>query len=100
MVAFRKAMAGTTVTRLWDNSGDAVAYMRGDKGWVMLNAGATNVTATIATGLPAGTYCDVLTGGKIAAACAGRSVVIAADGTTTITLGAQSALAIHTGHKL
>lgn len=94
MVAFRRAMAGTDVTRTWDNAGDAVAFTRGDKGWVMINAGANSVTATIGTGLPAATYCDLLTGGRVGAACAGRSVVVAADGTATVTLGGMTAVAI------
>lgn len=94
MVGFRKAMAGTEVTRTWDDAGDVVAFTRGDRGWVMVNAGANSVTATINTGLPTGTYCELLTGGRTGAACAGRSVTVAGDGTATVTVGGLGAVVI------
>ncbi len=97
MVAFRKAMAGLEVTRTWDTAGDAVAFTRGSNGWVMINAGATSVTATINTGMPAGTYCDVLSGGRVGDVCAGLRVTVAADGTATVTLPATTAVAIRVG---
>ena len=101
MVGFRKAMAGTDVTHSWDNAGDAVAFTRGEKGWVMINGGTTSVTASVFTGLPGGViYCDLLTGGKSGNACVGRSVIVDADGTASVTLAAQSAIVIHTGQKL
>jgi len=100
MVGFRKAVAGTAVSRTWDNSGDAVAFTRGSVGFVAINNGTAAIAPTITTGLAAGTYCDLLTGGKSGSACAGRSVVVAADGTVTLTLGAQSAVVIHAGTKL
>jgi alpha-amylase len=94
MVGFRKAMAGHEVSRTWDNAGDAVALTRGNRGWVMINAGATSVTATVNTGLPVGTYCDLLTGGRVGGACAGRTVTVASDGTATLTLSATTAVVI------
>jgi alpha-amylase len=100
MVGFRKTVAGTTVTRTWDNSGDAVAFARGTVGFVLINNGASAIVPTINTGLPAGTYCDLLTGGRSGSACVGRSVIVATDGTTTTTLSAQSAVVIHTGQRL
>lgn len=94
MVAFRKAMAGTDVTRTWDNAGDAVALTRGDKGFVLINNGTTSLTATISTGMSGGTYCDLLTGGRVGGACVGRSVTVAADGTAAVTVTAMTAVAI------
>jgi len=99
MVAFRRAMAGAEMTHAWDNAGDAVAFARGTSGWVMINAGATSVTATIMTGLPAGVYCDVLAGGRVGAACAGRSVVIGADGSANVTVGAMTAVVLQASGK-
>jgi alpha-amylase len=100
MVGFRKAVAGTAVTHTWDNSGDAVAFARGSVGFVAINNGTSAITPTINTGLPAGTYCDVLSGGKSGNACVGRSVTVAADGTATVTLSTQTAVVIHTGQRL
>jgi alpha-amylase len=52
------------------------------------------VTTTINTGLAAGTYCDLLTGGRVGSACAGRSVTVTSDGTATVTLGAMTTVVI------
>jgi alpha-amylase len=100
MLAFRRAMAGLDVTRSWDNAGDAVAFTRGDQGFVMINAGATSVSASLITGLAAGTYCDVLTGTKVGTACTGQRVTVGADGTAAITLPAMTAVVIYGGQKL
>ena len=100
MVGFRHAVAGTDADHGWDNGGDAVAFSRGDRGFVAINNGSSTLNATIATGLAAGTYCDILSGPKAGAVCAGRSVIVAADGTVTLTLDARSAVALHTGQRL
>ncbi len=100
MVGFRRAVAGADFSRMWEDGADAVAYSRGDKGWVAINNGASGVSATIMTGLAAGTYCDVLSGSKAGASCTGRSITAAADGSVTITLGARSAVAMHSGQRL
>ena len=97
MIAFRRIVAGTDLNRPWDNGGNAVAFSRGDKGFVAINREPQQVTATIATGLAAGTYCDVLTGGKAGAACAGTRVTIDASGSALVTLAANTAIAIHQG---
>jgi len=100
MVGFRRAVAGTDVNRWWDNGGNAVAFSRGDRGFVAINREGTAVTASVTTGLPAGTYCDMLTGGRSGAACAGTRVVVGTGGTVQLDLRASSALAIHAGTKL
>ncbi len=100
MVGFRRAVAGADFSRMWEDAKDAVAFSRGNKGWVAINNGSSSVSATITTGLAAGTYCDILTGSKAGAACTGRSITVAADGTITISLGAHSAVALHSGQRL
>ena len=100
MVGFRRAVAGADFSRMWEGGADAVAFSRGDKGWVAINNGASSVSATVVTGLAAGTYCDILSGSKAGAACTGRTVTAAADGSVTITLGAHSAVALHSGQRL
>jgi alpha-amylase len=86
MVVFRRAVAGTDVN-LWWNTGDhAIAFSRGEKGFVAINAGSASVTATVPTGMPPGTYTDLLTG---------SSVVVDSTGSVQLTLAAKTALAIH-----
>jgi hypothetical protein len=86
MVGFRRFVAGTDVNHWWDNGANAIAFSRGDKGFVAINRETSPVFATVATGLAAGTYCDLLTGGRVGAACAGTSVVVAAGGSVAAQL--------------
>jgi alpha-amylase len=96
MVRFRKVVAGTEVTRWWSNGGNAVAFSRGSKGFVAINREATTVSAQVTTSLAAGTYCDRLTGGRVAGTgtCAGRSLQVAADGSVSLELASNTAVAI------
>ncbi|MBK7832464.1 MAG: hypothetical protein IPJ56_09000 [Gemmatimonadetes bacterium] len=52
------------------------------------------------TGLAAGTYCDVLGGGKVGAGCAGASVVVGTSGGVALSLAGNSALVIDVTTKL
>lgn len=96
MVRFRRVVAGTPVTAWWDNGANAIAFSRGDRGWVAINRESTARDLAVRTGLPPGTYCDRLTGGLASsgAACAGIAVVVEADGTVRQRLEAMTALAI------
>jgi len=94
MVGFRRVVAGAAITHWWDNGANAIAFSRGDRGFVALNREATVVAATIATGLAPGTYCDRLTGGVVGAACAGTAVVVDGSGAVQIDLTPGTAIAI------
>jgi alpha-amylase len=100
MVGFRRVVAGTEVTHWWDNDGNAVAFSRGDRGFVAINRESMMVTVTVATGLAAGVYCDLLTGGRAGATCAGTTVTIATGGAVQLNLAPNTAIAIHAGMRL
>jgi alpha-amylase len=100
MVGFRRLVAGTDVNHWWDNGANAIAFSRGNRGFVAINRENTPVAATIATGLPPGTYCDLLTGGVTGTSCAGTQVVVDAGGAVQLDLGAESAIAIDAVTKL
>lgn len=100
MVRFRRAVAGTALESWWDNGANAIAFSRGDRAWVALNRESATLQLDVSTRLPQGTYCDVLTGGRAGAACAGRAVVIEADGRVRLGLEPNSAVAIHVGARL
>ncbi|MEU9999744.1 carbohydrate-binding module family 20 domain-containing protein [Streptomyces sp. NPDC050848] len=86
MVGFRNATRGTAVGNWWDNGNNAIAFGRGDKGYVAINHEGSSLTRTYQTGLAAGTYCDVQTG---------TPVTVNSAGQFTATLGAHTALALH-----
>ena len=100
MVGFRHVTAGTDVNHWWDNGNNAIAFSRGNKGFVAINREGTTLTQTVATGLPAGTYCDLLTGGLVSGVCAGTQVVVDATGSVSLNLAALTAVAIDTAAKL
>ena len=100
MVAFRHVVAGTDVNHWWDDGANAIAFSRGDRGFVAINRESAPVSATIATGLPAGTYCDVLTGGRAGAGCAGTSLAVDAGGAVQLSLAANTAIAIDAATRL
>jgi alpha-amylase len=94
MVLFRRTVAGTAVTHWWDNGANAIAFSRGDRGFVAINRESVQLTADIATGLPAGSYCDRLTGGLVGATCAGAVLVVDGAGMVHVDLAPMSAIAI------
>jgi alpha-amylase len=100
MVGFRSEVAGAPIANWWDNGGNAVAFARGDEGFVAINRESTEISRPFTTGLPAGSYCDVLTGTRMGPACSGLTVVVNADGSAQLTLAPLTAVAIHAGMKL
>jgi len=85
MVSFRRVVAGQDINHWWDDGANAIAFSRGDKGFVAINGGSATVTATVPTGMPPGTYTDLLTG---------SSVVVNSTGSVQLTLAAKTAIAI------
>ncbi|NEW74795.1 alpha-amylase [Streptomyces rhizosphaericus] len=90
MVAFRNTARGASVTNWWDNGNNAIAFGRGDKAYVAINHESGSLTRTFQTSLPAGGYCDVQSG---------KSVTVDSSGQFTATLGANTAVALHTGAR-
>ena len=98
-VAFRRVVAGTDINHWWDDGANAIAFSRGDRGFVVINHENAPLTTSIATNLAPGNYCDLLTGGVGATGCVGAPVSVAADRTVQISLPANSALAIDVNAK-
>ncbi|MEJ2185799.1 MAG: alpha amylase C-terminal domain-containing protein [Gemmatimonadota bacterium] len=100
MVDFRRVVAGTAVGHWWDDGGNAIAFSRGDKGFVAINHDTTALDTLLVTGMPAGSYCDLLTGGVVGGACAGATVVVDSAGAARLQLAANAALAIDAGSRM
>ncbi len=99
MVGFRRAVAGLGITNWWDNGANAMAFSRGDKGFVAINRDNVALDRLIETTVPAGTYCDALTGGRGPTGCVGTTVTVTA-GSARVLLAPNSAIAIHVGARL
>ena len=98
MVDFRKRTQGQPVQNWTQLSPAAIAFSRGDSGFVAINAGPDKVNLTVATGLTPGQYCDILglVGGL---ACSTGSLEIDQDGNLSIALPPMSAIATHSGAR-
>lgn len=102
MVGWRSAVGDAPLENSWTR-GDGYSFSRGERGFVAMNAGDEPLTRGFHTGLAAGRYCDVVTGGReplAGGACAGETVTVAADGTARVTVPPVGAVAIHVGARV
>lgn len=102
MVAWRSAVGDAPLENSWTR-GDGYAFSRGERGFVAMNAGDEPLARSFHTGLAAGRYCDVVTGGRAPPAtdtCPGTTITVAADGTARLTVPPVGAVAIHVGARL
>ena len=99
MVGFRNAVRGTEVNNWWDNDENQIAFGRGNRGFIAINGQlGVNMNENLQTGLPPGTYCDVISGSRSGLTCTGKSVTVTADGSAQIvilTTEEDGVLAIH-----
>jgi alpha-amylase len=108
MVGFRAATTGEGVANFVAGTANQIAFSRGAKGFIAINndAAAWN-SQSFATGLPAGTYCNVAHGVLNAArtGCTSDSVVVPANGVVTLSMGSVTgavvpAVALHINQKV
>ena len=66
MVGWHNAAGTAPVANWWTDGSNAIAFSRGSAAWVAINAESAPVTENFSTGLPAGTYCDVISGAAAA----------------------------------
>ena len=103
MVGFKNAVHGTGVDHWWDNGNNQIAFSRGNRGFVVFNGETYALNQNLATGLSAGTYCDVITGQRYGNSCSGISIQVGADGRAQFYLAADAydgVIAIHIDAKL
>jgi alpha-amylase len=107
MVKFRSATTNQAQTNWQTGNANQIAFSRGNVGFAAFNNTTGAWTKTFTTGLPAGTYCNIVSGSVLNAAgtaCTGDSVTVNSSGSATITVPADGgsvppAVAIYTGQK-
>jgi alpha-amylase len=103
MVGFRNYTSPHfAVSDWWTNADSAIAFGRGERGFVIINRGDSDLNNTFQTSMPAGSYCDVTKGeltpdGK---GCTGPTVTVDNAGKVALTVARMSAVAIHGGAKV
>lgn len=104
MVHFRNWVGSAAAVNWWDDDGDAVAFARLGRGFVLVNNGLSVVRGLFNTTLPAGYYCDVLTGSRHdTRTCSGHVVRVRPDGFAELSVDAAAevpAIAIHTQERV
>ena len=102
MVEFRNVANGQPVANWWDNGNHQIAFSRGNKAfYAVSNEG--DIDVTIGTGMPEGTYCDIISGELQNGACTGKTVYVGGDGRAHIQVsgwGEDPILAIHESNNL
>ncbi|XP_065083097.1 alpha-amylase A-like [Ochlerotatus camptorhynchus] len=85
MINFRNVCWGTPVANWWSNGANKIAFSRGNCGFVAFNnESQQDMLEVLQTGLPAGIYCDVISGEKVEHSCTGNSVTVLPDGRASI----------------
>lgn len=97
MVGWHNAAATAAVANWYDDGSNLIAFSRGSKAWIAINNESGTQTKTFATGLAAGTYCDVIHGDYTAASgsCSGPTVVVDGSGNATVSIAAKDAVALY-----
>lgn len=95
MVAWHNlALANGDAVANWYTDGtNLIAFSRGPDAWIALNNESAAQTRTFTTGLPDGTYCDIIHGRLSGGACTGPAVTVSGN-RATVTVPADDAVAI------
>lgn len=91
MVRFHNATAGQKVINWQSKGSNVIAFDRDREGFMAINNQLTDVTATFATSLPDGEYCDVYA----SRSCSKKLTV--SGGAITVKIPARSAVATYVG---
>ncbi|GAA5529106.1 carbohydrate-binding module family 20 domain-containing protein [Herpetosiphon gulosus] len=101
MVGFRNyTSTAFSTSNWWSNGNNQISFSRGSLGFVAINREGSSLSRTFATGLPAGTYCDVIHGDFSNGSCSGPTISVNNSGQATITVAAMDSVAIHGGAKI
>jgi len=104
MVAFaNNTNAQFRVTNYWDNGNNQMAWGRGGLGFIAINReDSTSLNRTFATGMAAGTYCDIIHAdfNYKTGACSGATVTVDASGNATVSVATHDAVAFHAGAQV
>ena len=105
MAILRNVAAGQPVSNWWDNSGNQIAFGRGNQAFVALNMENFDMNVNLQTGMPAGQYCDVISGNinNGTNSCTGNTITVQSSGMANIVIQSSSSvpvIAFHSQSKL
>jgi len=97
MVGFRNKVGDAPITRWVSPSSQQIAFARGSLGFVAINNLDSEWNATFATGLCAGSYCNVIEGPGQPGTCSGTAFSVGKGGSLSVTIAPRQAIAMHRG---
>uniref|UniRef100_A0A671YAA3 Alpha-amylase n=1 Tax=Sparus aurata TaxID=8175 RepID=A0A671YAA3_SPAAU len=103
MAIFRNVVNGQPQSNWWDNQSNQIAFGRGNRGFIVFNNDDWNLDVTLNTGMPGGTYCDVISGQKEGSRCTGKQINVGGDGRAHFKISNSDEdpfVAIHADSKL
>lgn len=103
MVEWKNVAENGAVENWWDNGGNQIAFSRGNRAFIAFNGQSGAFSQNLATGLSAGTYCELASGAKSGSSCTGNSIVVGSDGRANIYIASDAYdgfVAIHAYSKL
>lgn len=103
MVTFRNVVYGQPLAWWWDNNSNQVAFGRDGKGFIVFNNDNRNLSVILPTGLPAGIYCDVISGRKEGNLCTGIEIHVLPNCAAHFQINSQAEdpfIAIHVEARL
>lgn len=80
MVKFRNAVKGTNIESWWDNGNYQISFCRGNIGFFAINLEKHDLNRVLRVCLPAGVYCDVISGDLNNGHCTGKKVHVNQNG--------------------
>jgi alpha-amylase len=93
MIGWHKYVGTANRANFYTDEFNVIAFSKGKRGWAAFNNGTEAKEIRVQTGLPRGTYCDVINGRKSGGSCIGASFVVSSTGIATVTVPARDAVA-------
>jgi alpha-amylase len=100
MVGWHNYVSDSKLANWADDGVNLIAFSRGNRGWIALNNGDTDKTMTFNTGLPRGTYCDIIHGNQTNGHCTGRTFTVDSHGHARVRVPAKDAVAFAANNRL
>ncbi|WAR16041.1 AMY1C-like protein, partial [Mya arenaria] len=98
MVNFRNVVHGSPLQNWQSTTPNQMAFSRGNRGFFAIVSDNSILNEKLNTGLPVGTYCDVISGDYVNSACTGKTIHVDATGRAHVHINGNSAtpmIAIH-----
>ncbi|HET6210929.1 MAG TPA: alpha-amylase family protein [Jatrophihabitans sp.] len=94
LVAWHNIAGSAPVANWYDDGVNLISFSRGNRAWISINNETSARTRTFATGLPHGSYCDIIHGAASHDSCSGITITVDRHGMATVTVPAKDSVAI------